>query len=449
MLEKVLKLRAYSRCISLPLKIVESLDLDENNVVLYRIVGHDKLCIGKVIKVTRKQNNQNIYKLSIRKDTLEKLNLKFPSTIEIEFLEIKKLGYKPQIKHENKKFIDLVSLIYNDVRFTCFESDNNKILVYYQNNKSRPIILQRFIKLNELSLWNAGFYIAEGLKKNCHRVSACNNKSELIRRFLSYLKMWGISEDMINLDIRIKPEFYSKDVKRYWLKEIGAPDIQINVRKHYNRPTNSEYGNAEIIIYNTPFAIIHQNFISHIINSGIITSRDDALPIICGIEDGDGYVMKHNGSIEIGVTLEKEFTNFITNLYTLLYQKPRIVRHWTSDKVDRIHFRGKKIALKFLLDEHFKEHPDKWNRLIELLKLFMSRDLKYLTALKSKPLNKSSLSVLANVSHPAARQIIKKYLINGLVTGKFGEIELKGRKYYTEIFYLNDFGNKVVKYFNL
>lgn len=324
-------------------------------MILYRFVHFKDVCsVGKVIKITRRRNNQVSYKLSIRKEALQKAKLELPQTFEIEIMDIKKMGYKPSPVEGCKNCLDIISLIKDDNRFTCFEKQNKMLLIYYMNKKSTSVIsLPRFIQLDEFTLWNIGFYIAEGLKVNFHRVSASNDDSLLVSRFVQYLNLWKIIEDKISVRIRVKPKNYHKSLNNFWAKKLNLPIENIAVRKVYNKPTNSEQGNAEVTVYNSIFGIVHSNFLNFVINNVENLTKEGSLSILKGLEEGDGHAILHDGSIEIGITCEKQFTGFVRNLYSKIYSEPIIEPHSTCKKVDKILYRGIKNGLKFLEDGHF------------------------------------------------------------------------------------------------
>jgi hypothetical protein len=389
-LSRVIKVRAYSKChISLYAQIVKDLDIDENDVILYRFVhAKDVYSVGKVIKIRRKRNNQVLYVLSIRKEALQKAKLKLPQTFEIEILDIKKIGYKPSLITTCKNCLDIISLIRDDERFTCFEKPDDTLLIYYMNKKSTSVItLPRFIPLNEFTLWNIGFYIAEGLKVNFHRVSASNDDSYLVSRFVRYLNSWKIIESKISVRIKVKPKNYHKSLNNFWAEKLNLPIENIVVRKTYNKPTNSKYGNAEVTVYNTIFGIIHSKFLNVFINNSEDLTKEEALSIIKGLEEGDGHAILHKGSIEIGITCEKQFTKFVINLYSKIYSEPIIEPHSTSKKVDKILYRGIKNGLKFLEDGHFINSFHRRKNLIFLL----SKSLKNKRTITKQGINKQTL----------------------------------------------------------
>lgn len=351
----VIEVRAYNNHISLPINIINSLKLTKNDVILYRLLENkDVLSVGKVVKTVRKKNNIKSYLLSIPKETREKINLKLPQTIKIKILDIKKKGHKPLLKVDGKGCIDVISLIPDDQKFTCFEKPNNMLLIYYINNRATSIAtMPRHIKLDGFTLWNIGFYISEGLKTNFHRVSASNNDSNLVSRFVNYLNFWNVQDNEIFVDIKLKPENYDIALKKFWSNKLDISAKRIKLRKSINKPTNSQYGNAEVTVYNTVLGIIHSKFLNYIISNANKFIKKQALSIIKGLEDGDGHVMLHNGSIEIGITCAKMFTEFVKNLYSKIYSKPTIEPHSTSKKVDKVIYRGIKNALKFLENGHF------------------------------------------------------------------------------------------------
>jgi len=448
-MNKIIKARIYNnRYIYLPIKVIRTLNLNKNYVILFRI--NDTICsIGKVIKVNRKRKSQVSYFLCIRKSILKKLKLE--NIVKIKILEMKKIGYKPPIIKISDKILDVISLIPNDDRFTCIILSEKNILVYYLNNRATSVaILPRFIELNDFILWNIGFYLAEGLKTNFHRISVSNDDSRLIKQFINYLKLLNVNENDLHVDIRVKPENYSEFLKNYWSEELKISLERIKVRKVFNKPTSAKHGNVEINIYNTVLGIIHGNLINLITKSYDIFSKNQLLALIKGIEDGDGHVMLHKGSIEIGVTCEKNFSKLVNNIYTKLYSKPYSIQHSTSNKVDRIYFTGTKNALKFLLDNHFNEHMEKRIKLIKLLRFFMRKDLKYLQLLKTeKPVR--SLSDKAGVTFRAANEILKKYVKEDIV--KVNKIKviskIKKRSLDIRVFKLTEKGRDIVKYLHI
>lgn len=366
--------RAYSGYqISLPLEFIIKFQLNEKKVVLYKIFSNDKeaISVGKIIKIRRKTRNEICYKLSIRKNALKELKLKLPKTVKIKILDIKKLGYKPKrIYFRNK--VDLVPFLANN-KFTCFELDGKKMLIYYLNNKaSSVVILPRFIETNDFFFWNIGFYLAEGLKSNIHRVSASNDDPDLIENFLNYLKIFGFPNESLNFCIRVKPKYYNDKLKRFWSQRLDIPIKLIKMRKQFNKPSNSKIGNLEITVYNTVYGTMHSKIINSIVRKTSELKRTEALSILCGFEDGDGHVILHKGQIEIGITCEKEFSIFVKGLYSKLYDSPIVEPHSTSEKTDKILYRGINNALKFLQDGHFVKCVYKRERLIYLLNKMLS-----------------------------------------------------------------------------
>lgn len=375
---------------------------------------------------------------------LEKEAIKQPTTSQIEILDKKQLGYKPIPNARNNKIFDAVNSL--DSRFTCFEEQNGFLTIYFLNNRTRSIAyIPRFIRIDNFSIWNIGFLLADGFHNN-HRISVSNDEHYLIKRFLDYLReYWKINNSEIFVDIKIKLENYSKYVKRYWSDKLMINEDRIKVRKVYNKPTNAKYGNAEVNVYNTAIALIHSNFVNCVLE--LIKFKENALSLIKGIEAGDGYAIEHNGRIEIGISSNIRDTDFICKLFEKLgYPNPEVERYHTSENADKITYKGLNFAIKFLLDNHFEEHEERRGNLINLIRKFMRRDIKYLEALNNEEKTKRELAKITNVSYRAANLIIRKYLKLGFVKAKQIKVYKNNRFYNSLVFELTEKGKNLTKY---
>ena len=267
----------------------------------------------------------------------------------------------------------------------------------------------------------------------------------MVKRFLDYLReYWKINDSEIYVDIKIKPENHSKYVKRYWSDKLVIDEDRIKVRKVYNKPTNAKYGNAEINVYSTAIALIHDNFVNYALE--MISSKEDFLSLIRGIEAGDGYAIEHNGRIEIGISSNIRDTDFICKIFEKLgYPKPEVERYHTSENADKITYKGSSNAIKFLLDNHFEEHKERRRSLINLIRKFMRRDIKYLEALNDEEKTKRELAKITNVSYRAANLIIRKYLKLGFVKAKQIKVYKNNRFYNSLVFELTEKGKNLTK----
>lgn len=441
----MLEVRACSdKHISLRKSVVKELCLNENYVLLYRFSNRKNIySLSKLVKITRSRNNEVNYKLLIQKDVLRKLNLNLPQSVSIEIIDKRKIGYKPKSEPYKNNILDLITLI-NSKKFTCFERPGSLLSIYLLNNTASCVAtLPRYIKTDELCLWSLGFYLAEGLKTNPHRISVANNDANLIIRFINYLeRYWGVNRRNISFRIRVKPENYSKSLKSYWSDKLNVNQKRIRVNKIYNKPTNAKYGNVEISVYNTILGTLHQKLLEKI--PKLIKSKDECLAFIKGLEDGDGYPIEHSGRIEIGVIVGKEYTNFITSIYSKLYSKPIIEEHHTSDKVCKIYYNGLRNAVNFLLDNHFKEHVKRRGRLVRLIRKFMRRDLKYLKALYFGKRTVREISKSLGVTYRATNLMMKKYLSTGFIKMGYCKVNKRNREWNVRVFKFSDEGNKLV-----
>ncbi|MBU0530774.1 MAG: hypothetical protein KKC05_03820 [Nanoarchaeota archaeon] len=172
--------------------------------------------------------------------------------------------------------------------------------------------------------------------------------------------------------------------------------------------------------------------------------KENNLAFIKGVEDGDGYVMKHRGCIEIGITTEKKFQKLIISSLSRLYKNPKIEKHYTSDKVVKIYYMGLDMALKFFFDRHFENHPQRYNKLIELIHEFMRRDLKYLKSLREGNKTVRDIEKEAMVTYRAANIMMKKYIKSGFVISNNIYLKKTRRFYSNRVFKLSDKGNILV-----
>ncbi|MBL7160881.1 MAG: hypothetical protein ISS93_03475 [Candidatus Aenigmarchaeota archaeon] len=436
-------LKVYSgQHIYLRKAILERFNLNENYLVRFQLPDMGNMTLTrKVIKITRSKNNKTDYMLTLPKKLIQKYSLKLPMELELKIIGKNKIGTFP-ISKNRIGFLDIVSLLDNG--FTCFENKKCKVSIYSSNSMSHTEAkLPRFFKIDEFFLWNLGLYLAEGTKTIKHRISLSNNEPHIIKRFLKYLnERWEIERNNITIRIRVKKGANIFCIRKFWSDFLEIEEDNIQVYIVMNRPPLSKWGNAEVSVYNTILGSLHQKIIENI--ECFLDSKKNILAFIKGVEDGDGHVIKHKGCIEIGITTEKKFKKIITSSLSRLYGKPRVENHHTSDKVVKILYSGLGMALKFFFDGHFENHPKRQKKLIELIREFMGKDLKYLKVLKNGSTTIRNLEKEAGVSYVAANIMMKKYNKNGYVTSYKMPIKKEKRFYNSRVFKLSGKGNILV-----
>ncbi len=441
----ILDCRLYSKVhIALKREYISDF-FNENRVILYKLLDKPEIIsISKICKI--KHRTSISYILSLKKEAIDKAKIKPPCDIKIEVLGSKPISWKPEIENRSE-MIDIISLIKMDENFTCFENGNDSITLYYLSG-SKPSIFTspRFMKLDDFCFWNLGLYLAEGLKLNKNRVSISNCDESIVRRFVDYLKTcWRIKDEQIYIYIKISSKNYSDTVKTFWSKALGLNESKIRVNVIRNKPPTSENGGAEIVVYNTAFGIVFSNLLQNI--RALLDRKDRISAFIKGVEDGDGWAIKHNKSIEIGIVAENKYVGLIEYCYTQLYGKPIIEDYWTTDKVKKIIYRGTKHAIEVLLNDHFIEHRYRRGNLVQLLKYYLRRDLKYLNRLKARGMSIKDLSGEIGVTYRSVDEIFDKFYNLDLIRytqGIYGS-NVNTREYKTKIFELTERGQKLLK----
>jgi hypothetical protein len=445
-MHKILRGRCYSGYhFNIRKVYLEGLCLNENSVLLYRVRNSKLITISRIIKICRKSDGQIRYILPIKLEIIKELSLAPPCELEIEILGKKPRGYKPDpLSIKNK--VDGVSLIEGKA-FTCIPY-GNKLFLFKQGEGrggSSIISVPRFIVIDNFLLWNMGFYLAEGLKKNEHRISVSNSEWYLIKRFLVFIKDYlGIEEKYIYLQIRLNEEEKKARAIRFWSEKLNLKKHQLRTSKTNVRPPKAEHGNAELVIYNTALSHMFMSLFKRVLTLKL--NREGVLNLIRGIEAGDGYIMEHSG-IEIGVVSDKKYSGIILNLFSQICPEIRIRNHHTSENAKIIFCKGRRIALSFLFDDHFIEHKKRRARLIELLRYYLRKDIKYMKLVQSSKTVRG-VSRKGCVTFRAANMMLKRLENDGFI--RKTHIHVKGKRaermYKTRAFELTEMGDKLLKY---
>ncbi len=290
-----------------------------------------------------------------------------------------------------------------------------------------------------------GFYLAEGLKTNDNRISVANSESSLIKRFMIFLKSYfGVTYKYFYLYIRVDDEKKNIPAIKFWSDELGLKKEQITATKINVRPPKSNHGNAELVLYNTTLSHLFMSLFYKVFS--LSWTKSGTASLLKGIESGDGYVMEHGG-IEIGVVTDKKFADVVLGFFRKVCSEAKIRDHHTSKNAKIIFLKGRKNATSFLLDGHFSEHEKRRGKLIELLKHYLRRDIRYLSLLKEGKTVKE-ISNEANVTFRAANIMLKKLENDGFLRKKYiyKNTTKTKRKYKTRAFKLTERGNKILEY---
>ena len=233
---------------TIPIKVIDQLEIDENYVVLFRLKDFPEYDLLSKVTSVRKTGNKEL-RLIINNSVRSKLNLILPKTIELEIMYIYKKGYKPCFDKIDG-LIDILSYFFDDKRFTIFDRGNGYMTVHYLERSCPSIItIPKYLKIDEFSCWNFGFYLAEGTKHpKGYRFSADNAKEYLMERFRDFGENYlGIDRDEWFLDI--STDQYHENKIDFWKRKLGINEDKIKLKVIKSKPPLAKYGNASLTIY--------------------------------------------------------------------------------------------------------------------------------------------------------------------------------------------------------
>ncbi len=154
-----------------------------------------------------------------------------------------------------------------------------------------------------------GFYLAEGSKKNDNRVAVSNSESDLVKKFLDFIKEYfGVPEETFYLYVKLDDVNKCTPAIKFWPDKLGLGESQIRTTVPDVRPPKAKYGNGELVVYNTCFSHLFMALFNNIISMDL--NRNDATYLVRGLEAGDGYVMEHGG-IETGIVSDIKYSSII------------------------------------------------------------------------------------------------------------------------------------------
>lgn len=445
-MREILKGRCYSKYhFNIRQEYITKYNLNENSVILYRIVNTKTIAISRIIKIHRKSDNEIRYVLPQKMKVLKENKIKLPCNLDIEILKRKPKGFKPSVKKYNNK-IDLISFLRDNKSITCIPL-GKKIFIYKEGKRSSSFIsMPRFISSDKFLMWNMGFYLAEGLKKNNNRVAVSNSEWYLIREFQIFLKNYfGLSDRSFFVYLRIDDERKRDNAANYWSKKLKLKKSQIRVSKPNIRPPKSKFGNCEIVIYNTSFSYIFMDLFNFIIRLNM--NKEDSISFIRGVEAGDGYVTD-NGGIEIGIVTDKIFSHMVLEKFRNICHEARIRNHHTSKNARIIFCKGRKNATLCLLDGHFNEHKRRRKRLVELLRYYLRNDLRYMRLINNTSIKQLSKDV--GVTYKAANIITRRLECEGKIKNYIVRFTgINKQNYEKRIFNLTERGKDILKYLSV
>ncbi|MFH1592229.1 MAG: hypothetical protein ABIB47_02595 [Candidatus Woesearchaeota archaeon] len=387
---------------NLSTKILDKLNIDDNYIILFRLTNNNHLFISKLTSVRK---NCRDYRLAINKTTLDKMDL--PLNTEIEIIDYKKIGHRPKLKGK-EGYLNLVK--YLDGNMTCFELED-KILVYYLSGIRNPsrITLPRFLKIDGLSCWNFGFYLAEGEKATNYRFGVSNNEYNLMKRFIDFsLNHLKLNINNFKFELRLKN--YNSKAVEHWSQQLGIAISKFNTRIIKNKPPESKNGNMTITLYNVILGTLNKKIIYDL---EFIKSlrKEHASALLRGVQAGDGGVLHHSGCIELTIsTQKKELKIYDHLLRRLCSQPPKIRKSHTCNIVWMLYHRGTNIAREYIINDFFKEHGQRWNKLILLYKLKAKKQIAIFKAILNNNLTVKERCRELN-SHYASTNIYLKRLI--------------------------------------
>ena len=423
-----------------PRKLARELRLDRDCVLLFRIASAKSLfCLSKISEVRKD------YVLKISSDILKNLRIKTSSLLKLEFLQIKKRGDKPKL-HIMKNHIDVIRYIPGGNEFVCFKRPGNWVTVYYLKGRSSSnLTIRRFVKLNQIFLWNIGFYLAEGEKATNYRFGSSNAEIDLIKLFRDCgEKCFGLSRNDWYAELRLK---YGNEVAvKHWIDNLGLNKDKVNVRIVKNKPPETEFGNLSLVFYNRILGEINKNIIYDLKFIRNL-SRVEKLYILRGLEAGDGTVLK-NGCLEMGITCQKKEMEIVKYLLSSVCSKDPFIReYWTCDKVWFVFHRGIEMAKEYILDGHFLEHTNRRKRLLNLYKYYKFKELFCLCLLLNRKNTVWDLTKNMDLTYPAINVRLKNLTKDGFIINKKDKLFKNNRSYDIRRFYLTNKGKEYLNHF--
>ena len=435
---------------TIPIKVIDQLEIDENYVVLFRLKDFPEYDLLSKVTSVRKTGNKEL-RLNINNSVRSKLNLILPKTIELEIMYIYKKGYKPCFDKIDG-LIDILSYFFDDKRFTIFDRGNGYMTVHYLERSCPSIItIPKYLKIDEFSCWNFGFYLAEGTKQpKGYRFSADNAKEYLMERFRDFGENYlGIDRDEWFLDI--STDQYHENKIDFWKRKLGINEDKIKLKVIKSKPPLAKYGNASLTIYDKILGFLIKKLIFDI---GLIKnlSYENAFAFLRGAEAGDGGVLDYaSGKIELTMTSLLKDLDIYKYLFSFVCSKPpKIKDHYACDKVKILFYSGLDMTREYIMKGHFKEHRDRWSKLIRIYK---NRDkvkiqFKYLNALKYGCVTLKQISLYAGTTRIACACMMKRFIEFGFVecTKEDKEKIFHGN---ANIFNLTDEGERYVSLLSL
>lgn len=386
---------------NLSVKVVDNLKINENYIILFRLSNFKQLySVTKLFKIRRKDRD---YRLVLQKRVRDSLgNIKFPCTLKIEIIQIRKKG--SQFNHKFKKgFIDIVSYLPNNKKFTYFKRPGNWLTIYYLGHKSPSIMtIPRYIKIDDLSCWNFGFYLAEGEKATDYRLGISNSEFNLIKFFRDFGENYfGLKREDWCTDIKVKNNL--NEIRKYWVNKLNLESNKVNARYVKNKPPESKFGNVSLTFYNKIIGTIIKRIIYDMkfIKS---LSYKNSLAFLSGFQAGDGGVLHHNGCIEFTHSCRKKELRIIKYLLSFVCsKKPYVRKSHTCDVVWMVCHRGNNIAREYILKNLFIDHKKRWTKLIQLYNIKNKKEIECMQSILLGNLTKKDIKNNTNFSRECIR----------------------------------------------
>lgn len=336
-----------------------------------------------------------------------------------------------------------------------FKIRKHLIEFWYETNlgyEPKPIVLQRFIPLNEMTLTSFGLIQTEASKSlNQGYFQFTNTTPELILFVLSYFeRFWKVPKikwkfRVIYYKSRLN-ENIEDIIKDFWSNFLRINKDEITVYKSSKILRDSaENGSMYIVLHNKIFKTMVLEFLEKIVKPLVENNSKISGYYLRGILSGDGYLNTYKNIVNhIGISFNpnsNEFKHYkkvltVLNIRALYLKKTIQISHWENF-----------FRLLSLTDFQPFIQKDKNSRFLKLLKNNIKTLLRLYKLAQYGKISTKLYSKLFNVSPRGSRKNLKRMVKLGLLErfkisrSHFYRLTPKGQKTLTVIKYLIERGD--------
>jgi|GEM_PF-3110714 len=286
-------------------------------------------------------------------------------------LKLEEISEEIFITKNGKSYLNSVCLFpkYKGKNPLKFLADENKIIVFYDEKRStrpQPLILPKYLELNEDFLVGLGIYLGEGSRNRKPKVT--NSEPLVINQAIKFFELFGIGSSKLKAWIQLherSPKTF-EEVRVFWLRNTNLEEgnlTKIRIKKSSGNSSVKPYG----VIHLEASFILLQLLIENLIELTPLlmkeTSKSQIVHFLRGAFAAEGSVeLAKSGSLrEVRYTSTREDERQM--IRDLLERLGICVHEYKKGFELRVHgFKNLKTLLEI---EIFKYHPIRNDKMLK------------------------------------------------------------------------------------